>query len=39
VARFTWEKTAKMFRAHYRRLLGASLSDEDLSLVTEMPSL
>lgn len=30
VARFTWERTARTFRAHYRRIAGRPLTDEDL---------
>ena len=33
VARLSWETTARIFRAHYRRLAGRRLSDEDRSLV------
>ena len=29
VARFTWERTARTFRAHYRRLTGRPLAAED----------
>jgi glycosyltransferase involved in cell wall biosynthesis len=34
---FTWERTARIFRAHYRRLTNSSISDEDLELVVEPP--
>jgi glycosyltransferase involved in cell wall biosynthesis len=33
VASLSWERTARIFRAHYRRLAGAALSDEDQALV------
>ncbi len=33
VARFTWEKTAKLFRAHYRQIAGRTLGEEDQALV------
>lgn len=33
VARFSWERTARIFRAHYRRLGNRTLSDEDLTLL------
>ena len=39
VARFTWERTARVFRAHYRRLAGRALSDEDRALVEAPPLL
>lgn len=32
--RFTWEKTAKIFRAHYRFLTGRPLNEEDKELVS-----
>jgi glycosyltransferase involved in cell wall biosynthesis len=34
VARFSWDRTARLFRAEYRRLGGAALSDEDRLLLT-----
>jgi glycosyltransferase involved in cell wall biosynthesis len=34
-ARFSWEKTARTFRAHYRSLAGHSLNREDQLLVKE----
>lgn len=33
VAKFTWERTARHFRAHYRRLGKRELSAEDISLL------
>jgi glycosyltransferase involved in cell wall biosynthesis len=38
VARFTWDRTVRLFRAHYRRLLGR-LTDEDRNLLREPPLL
>jgi glycosyltransferase involved in cell wall biosynthesis len=35
VAELSWERTARIFRAHYRRLAGRPLSDEDVTLVGE----
>jgi glycosyltransferase involved in cell wall biosynthesis len=37
VARFSWDKTVKTFRAHYRKIYGLSLSDEDLVLLSSPP--
>lgn len=39
VARFTWERTARLFRAHYRRLAGWPLSAEDGDLLASPPIL
>lgn len=39
VARFTWNRTARHFRAHYRRIAGRLLSDEDQQLVQAPPLL
>ncbi|MHB1416190.1 MAG: glycosyltransferase family 4 protein [Chloroflexota bacterium] len=33
VSRFSWERTARIFRAHYRRIAGRSLTDEDRVLL------
>lgn len=33
VAHFTWDRTARTFRAHYRRLTGSPLDDEDRALL------
>lgn len=33
VAPYTWERTARMFRAHYRRIAGRALTDEDEELI------
>ncbi len=30
---FSWQKTARLFRAHYRRLLGIPLTDDDMALL------
>ena len=32
VSRFSWERTARIFRAHYRRIAKRSLSAEDIEL-------
>ncbi len=37
VQRYDWETTARVFRAHYRRLAGFPLSDEDRELLTLPP--
>jgi glycosyltransferase involved in cell wall biosynthesis len=34
VAQLSWERTARMFRAHYRRIAGRELSKEDLHLLS-----
>jgi glycosyltransferase involved in cell wall biosynthesis len=39
VARFNWLRTARTFRAHYRRIAGHSMSDRDLDLIASPPSL
>lgn len=39
VSRFTWERTARHFRAHYRRLASRPLSDEDRALLAAKPIL
>jgi glycosyltransferase involved in cell wall biosynthesis len=39
VARFTWDRTARLFRAHYRRLLGVNFTAEDAALLAEEPLL
>lgn len=33
VASFTWDRTARTFRAHYRRICGRPLTDEDIALM------
>lgn len=33
VARFSWDRTARTFRAHYRQLAGRPLTDEDRALI------
>ena len=38
VARFSWEHTARVFRAHYRRIAKRELTDEDRELISS-PSL
>ncbi len=39
VSRFRWSKTARMFRAHYRRLSQRKMTDEDTDLLLEKPLL
>lgn len=39
VAEFTWERTARAFRAHYRRLGGWPLSAEDRQVLSRPPIL
>ncbi len=39
VAQFTWGKTAKLFRAHYRRVAKRALSVEDHELLSAAPTL
>jgi glycosyltransferase involved in cell wall biosynthesis len=39
VSRFTWERTAHHFRAHYRRIAGRRLTDEDVELLSAPPLL
>ena len=39
VGRFSWEKTARIFRAHYRRIAGALLTEEDRALIEAPPIL
>ena len=39
VAEFTWDRTARTFRAHYRRLARRPLSAEDTDLLTARPPL
>ncbi len=34
VAAFTWDRTARTFRAHYRRIVGMAMSDEDAELMS-----
>lgn len=36
---FTWERTSRTFRAHYRRIAGVPLSNEDLELMTSEPGI
>jgi glycosyltransferase involved in cell wall biosynthesis len=36
-ARFSWELTARLFRAHYRRVGGRSLAEEDRILLAAPP--
>jgi glycosyltransferase involved in cell wall biosynthesis len=38
VARFSWDLTARHFRAHYRRLLGR-MTDEDRDILSQPPLL
>jgi glycosyltransferase involved in cell wall biosynthesis len=37
-SRYSWENTARVFRAHYRQITGRSLTEEDHWLVTETSS-
>jgi glycosyltransferase involved in cell wall biosynthesis len=39
VSRFSWERTARNFRAHYRRILGSELTPEDLAFLNTDPIL
>jgi glycosyltransferase involved in cell wall biosynthesis len=39
VAQFSWDKTARHFRAHYRRIGGRPLTDEDKQFLTSEPLL
>lgn len=39
VARFGWGRTARTFRAHYRRLTGRGVTAEDAALLAEPPLL
>lgn len=39
VSRFTWDRTARHFRAHYRRVAGRILSDEDHVILSAPPLL
>jgi glycosyltransferase involved in cell wall biosynthesis len=34
---FSWDRTARMFRAHYRRIGGQSLAEEDRILLAASP--
>ncbi len=34
VANFTWDRTARTFRAHYRRIANRPLTDEDRTLLS-----
>jgi hypothetical protein len=34
---FSWEHTARLFRAHYRRLANRGLTEEDLDLLGAEP--
>jgi hypothetical protein len=36
-AMFSWDKTARVFRAHYRRLAGRELTEEDRDLLAQQP--
>lgn len=38
-ADFSWDKTARIFRAHYRRLGSADLTEEDRRLLAQEPSV
>jgi glycosyltransferase involved in cell wall biosynthesis len=39
VAEFTWERTAGLFAAHYRRLASRELSDHDRAILAASPAL
>ena len=39
VSRLSWDQTARAYRAHYRRLAGRHLSDEDKALLNSPPLL
>lgn len=39
VAQFSWDKTARHFRAHYRRIAGRPLTDEDRMFLSAEPLL
>jgi len=39
VSRFSWQKTALGFRAHYRRILGLELTQQDTAILNEPPLL
>lgn len=39
VSAFTWDRTARTFRAHYRRIAGRALTDEDRSLLSREAGL
>lgn len=39
VSSFTWSRTVRTFRAHYRRLAGRALSSEDVDLLAAPPTL
>jgi len=36
---FSWERTARIFRAHYRRIAGQPLTEEDRALVAASPPI
>lgn len=37
VSRFTWHKTALVFRAHYRQILGLKLTPQDMAILSAAP--
>jgi hypothetical protein len=39
VAQFTWDRTARHFRAHYRRVASRPLTDEDVTMLCSDPLL
>lgn len=39
VSAFSWDRVARIFRAHYRRVGGRSLTAEDNELIRAMPNL
>ena len=36
-AAFSWDKTARVYRAHYRQIAGRGLTDEDVNLLLAAP--
>jgi glycosyltransferase involved in cell wall biosynthesis len=39
VNRFSWDRTARLFRAEYRRIAGRTLAEEDLAALEEDPGI
>jgi glycosyltransferase involved in cell wall biosynthesis len=39
VSQFTWDRTARHFRAHYRRITRRKLTDEDVKILSAPPLL
>jgi glycosyltransferase involved in cell wall biosynthesis len=38
IARYSWDRVARVFRAHYRRISGRSLSSEDVAAISRATS-